>query len=60
MAEYDPLSSISWQLKRIADELAVMNQRHQNQRNSKIVQKKSTNTVESPKLRQLLDQLDHS
>jgi hypothetical protein len=46
---YDPLSSISWQLKRIADVLESIDQRQRSQENPKPI-------PEISKLRQMLNQ----
>lgn len=52
MAEYDPLSSISWQLKRIAEALESIDQRQRNQERDKMA-KEERAMWESSKLRKI-------
>jgi len=54
MKEHDPLSSISWQLKRIADALESINQKFETPIKPKI---KNTGPYKS-KLEQMLAELD--
>ena len=52
MSEYDPLSSISWQLKRIADVLESIDQRQRMQERDKMAKEEREQWQQS-KLRQI-------